>query len=241
MPAWDLKDQFISRLRLLATTLEVTQKIAMVIYAHGEESGNTILGSNTISRYDILRAISIAKAGIAISITNTACYSGHWLGMVDEIADRDTHVTVATKPKGKHFLYRSFSNRLRCGLYTSALIYDLQTNPGTSIRAHHRRVVQEVELVDHRRGQGTSKSSTGVNALGLWNAPIGHFIPTHHVTRTIADILTELLPSHAATRYSFHQRVKSWWKRNQIRISITRKSYASAAPSGMADDPIIQG
>ena len=77
--------------------------------------------------------------------------------MVDEISDCDALVNMASRLKEKHFYYRSFPDRFRCGLYTSALIYDLQTNPDSTVIEHYRRVSQGVELVDRRRGQGTSK------------------------------------------------------------------------------------
>lgn len=87
-------------------------------------------------------------------------------------------MSALLQTKRKHFLYLSFCDRLLCRLYMPVRIYDLQTSPDSSIKEHHRRIVREVEIVDHNRGQGTSKPSAVKGREGLWSPGIGQGSPT---------------------------------------------------------------
>lgn len=110
MPPCELRDRLLAYPQILATTLSTTQKVAGILRTNSWDSGDAILGSNTISRYDVLLAIpSCTNVGISFSITNTTCHSGKWLEMAYDIKGQNTHtVAVATpKPDGKQFPWSS--------------------------------------------------------------------------------------------------------------------------------------
>jgi hypothetical protein len=68
-----LQDVFLSRLQLLAESLECTQALMIFICAQGLTSGEGLLGNNLLTKYDIPAFLENLKMGIRLSIPNLAC------------------------------------------------------------------------------------------------------------------------------------------------------------------------